>query len=359
MKTKTSIKAMRRAAPALLLAGALGAATVSTSAWAETTATFAGWGGVTQEAVLKKLFAGADKIGIKIRGERSGAWAGIKAHLLAGAPGWDMAEIGFSRCEEAAPTGKLLPIDYTIVDKSKLPANLAQPNYVGVFTFSYGITYQNSKYGANGPKTWADFYDVKKFPGTRSMLGNGLYALESALMADGVAPADVYKVLRAPGGVDRAFKMLEKIKPHVKVWWRSTGQAMQLVRDGEVDMAIFPNGRALALVKDGSKITYVWNQGFIDVEGFLIPKNAKNPKAAMQLINLALDPKNQAHFAATIGYGPVNPKTYETGILSKEQIAWLPTAPQNLKVQIYADQKWYASKQAREVYLRFSKFLQK
>ncbi len=347
-----------RKGAALAAAGLIGAALSATAVQAQTV-TFAGWGGVTQEAVLTKLFAGADKIGIKIRGERSGAWAGIKAHLLSGAPGWDMTEIGFSRCEEAAPTGKLMDIDYSIVDKSKIPAHLAQKNYIGVFTFSYGITYQTAKYGKNGPKTWADFYDVKKFPGSRSMLGNGLYALESALMADGVAPKDVYKVLRSKGGVDRAFKMLEKIKPHVKVWWRSTGQAMQLVRDGEVDMAIFPNGRALALVKDGSKITYVWNQGFIDVEGLMVPKNAKNAKAAMKLINLALDPKNQANFAAQIGYGPVNPKAYEVGILTKEQMAWLPTSPENVKVQIYSDQKWYASEQGRAAYLRFSKFLQK
>jgi putative spermidine/putrescine transport system substrate-binding protein len=343
---------------AVLIAGMTLAAAAVSPARAETTLTFAGWGGVTQDAVLGKLFAGADKLGIKIRGERSGAWAGIKAHIMAGAPGWDLTEIGFARCEEASQSGKLMPIDYKIIDKSKMPANLSLPNYVGVFTFSYGIAYQKKKYGKNPPKSWADFYDVKKFPGRRSMLGNGLYALESALMADGVAPKDVYKVLRTSAGVDRAFKKLEQIKPHVAVWWRSTGQAMQLMRDGEVDMAIFPNGRALALVKDGVNIGFEWNQGFVDVECFMIPQNAKHPKAAFKLINLALDPKNQATFAATIGYGPVNPKAYKVGILKPDQIAWLPTAPQNIGKQIYADQTWYASKAAKDVYLRFSKFLQ-
>jgi putative spermidine/putrescine transport system substrate-binding protein len=131
------------------------------------------------------------------------------------------------------------------------------------------------------------------------------------------------------------------------------------MRDGEVDMAIFPNGRALALVKDGIDVAYVWNQGFIDVECLMMPKNAANPKGAMQLINLALEPRNQAMFAAAVGYGPVNPKAYETDILKPEQLAWLPTAPQNLHKQVYTDQFWYASKEAEEAYLRFSKFLQK
>ena len=57
---------------AALLAGVLLSACAA-SVRAETTVTFAGWGGVTQDAVLEKLFAGADKLGIKIRGERSGA----------------------------------------------------------------------------------------------------------------------------------------------------------------------------------------------------------------------------------------------------------------------------------------------
>jgi len=325
---------------------------------AQPTVTFAGFGGVTQEAVMKGLFADADKLGIKIKEDRSGAWPGIKAFLQSGAQGWDMTEIGFARCEQAAQADMIMPIDYSIVDKSKIPANLALPKYVGVFTFAYGVTYQNKKYGKNGPQNWIDFFDTVKFPGRRSMLGEGLYSLEAALMADGVAAADIYKVLRTPAGIDRAFAKLEKLKPHVSVWWRSTGQAMQLMRDGEVDMAVFPNGRALALTNDGSDITYVWNQSFVDTECFMLPKNTANSKAAMQLINLALEPKNQAVFATMIGYGPVNLKAFDTGILKEKDLAWLPTSPQNLPKQVWADQTWYASPEAEAAYLRYSKFLQ-
>ena len=45
-------------------------------------------------------------------------------------------------------------------------------------------------------------------------------------MADGVKPADVYKVLRTPEGVDRAFAKLDQIKPHA-VWWTSSSKALQ------------------------------------------------------------------------------------------------------------------------------------
>ncbi len=39
-------------------------------------------------------------------------------------------------------------------------------------------------------------------------------------MADGVAPDALY-----PLDVDRAFRKLEQIKPHIAVWWTSGGQS--------------------------------------------------------------------------------------------------------------------------------------
>ena len=352
------LKGAKTAGLAVLMAMAM-AATGAGGAQAQSSVTFTGWGGITQEAVLKNLFAGADKLGITIKADRHGAWTGVKAHLMSGAPGWDLTEIGFARCEQASQANTLLPIDYKVVDRSLVPEKLALPNYIGLYTFSYGIGYQKKKYASGAPKTWADFYDVKKFPGRRSLIGEGLYAFESALIADGVPPADVYKVLKAPGGVDRAFKKLEEIKPFVSLWWRSTGEITQAMHDGEVDMAIFPNGRAMALSRDGVDLGFEWNQAFMDTECLMIPKNAANPMGAFKLINLSLDAKNQANFAAAIGYGPVNLKAYDTGILKPEELAWLPTAPGNIDKQVLVDQTWYASREGEEAYIRFSKFLQK
>lgn len=345
------------------LVGALGVAATlfagsASLAQAETTVTYAGWGGNTSESVLKGLFADAGKLGFTVRDELSGGWAGIKAHLTAGAPGWDIADIGFARCEEASQAGLLLPIDYAIIDKSKIPAAFAHANYIGTYTFSYGLAYQKTKYGENAPQTWADFWDVDKFPGRRSMNSQGLYALEAALMADGVKPEEVYATLKAPGGVDRAFKKLEEIKPSVAVWWRSPADVMQLMRDGEVDMAVFPNGRAMSLAQEGADVGFVWNQAFLDITGWLLPKNAGNAEAAMKLIDSALDPANQANFAVLSGYGPANPKAFDTGIIPPELMSWMPTAPQNLPLQVVVDPTWYASADALAAYERFGKFIQ-
>ncbi len=351
------IIASRRLFAASLAALTLSAAPVISQA--QTTLTFAGFGGALQEAVVNGLFADAAKLNIRIRDERSGSWPGIKAHLMAKAPGWDMTEIGFARAEMAAQENLIQAIDYSIVDKSKIPANLAQPKYVGVGTFSYGIAYQNKKFGVGkGPKNWADFWDVQKFPGRRSMLGNGTYALEAALAADGVPLAEIYSTLRTPAGVDRAFAKLQQLKPHVAVWWQSGGQAVQLMRDGEVDMAMIPNGRAMALVKDGADISFSWEQAFVDTEAILVPNTATNVRAVMQLLNTALDPKNQAAFAKASGFGPVNLSVYEQNLIEPELMQWMPTAPQNIGKQLWADQTWYASPAADATMQRFVRFLQ-
>jgi putative spermidine/putrescine transport system substrate-binding protein len=309
------------------------------------------------DAEADTLLADAGQLGAQIRKDRHGGWAGIKAHLLSGAPGWDIISVGSARCEISAQMGDvLIPIDYSIVKKDGLPPNLLQPKYVNMYTFSYGIVYQKAKYGDHPPNSWTDFWDVKKFPGRRALEGEGLYALEAALLVDGVPAQDLYNVLRSSGGVDRAFKKLAEIKPNIAAFLTSPGQAMQLVHDGEVDMAIMSNGRVLALIQDGVNIGFVWNQAFMDYECFMVPKNAANPKLAMELINSALDPKNQAAYSMKVKYGAANPKAYEIGVITPDVLAWLSTAPQNFDKAIIADPKWYASPEADAAYQRFAKF---
>ena len=92
------------------------------------------------------------------------------------------------------------------------------------------------------PKTWADFWDVKKYPGKRGLLYRAEQTIEVALMADGVEPKDAMKVLAAPGGVERAFKKLAELKPHIN-WWKSGDELMQNILTGDVVMTFAWNGR--------------------------------------------------------------------------------------------------------------------
>src|SRR5262249_38150551 len=75
-----------------------------------------------------------------------------------------------------------------------------------------------------------------------------------ALLADGVPADRLY-----PLDIDRAFKKLDRIKPHIKVWWREGNQSQQLIRDGELDMMSIWNGRASELKEAGVAVELIWN----------------------------------------------------------------------------------------------------
>ncbi|MGD9945078.1 MAG: ABC transporter substrate-binding protein [Burkholderiaceae bacterium] len=333
------------------------AAALTFPAHAQKSVTLAGWGGESQEAIVKGLFGNSKSMGIEVRQDRHGGLAGLKANVSSGRTTWDVVDMGFTRCEQAAAAGLLEKLDYKTIDTRGINPDYVRPNYVGVFSFSYGIAYNTRKY-ATPPSGWKDFWDVQRFPGRRALFNQGPYVLEAALMADGVAPGEVYQLLATPAGVDRAFKKLQEIKPHVAVWWNSSGQAMQLIRDGEVDMILLANGRAGALMDDGARVGFSFDQALLEIECLMVPKGAPNAAAAMQLINAALDPQAQARASMMIEYGPTNLKAFDTGAITPARAAKLPTAPQHIGKQLLTSPEWYASPQGTAAMERFARFLQ-
>src|SRR5690606_373819 len=88
------------------------------------------------------------------------------------------------------------------------------------------------------PTTWADFWNVKDFPGKRTLPDVPSMVLPVALLADGVPMDKLF-----PLDIDRAFRSLEKIRDHVSVWWTAGSQPPQLLQDKEVSYAMTYSGR--------------------------------------------------------------------------------------------------------------------
>jgi putative spermidine/putrescine transport system substrate-binding protein len=112
------------------------------------------------------------------------------------------------------------PIDWNVVDRSALSAvQLSFPNLIGFVVQSNLLCYSTKKWpGANHPNSWADFWDVQKFPGRRALRRTQpLQMIEAALLADGVKESEFY-----PVNFDRAFRKLDQIKPHIKTWGVTT-----------------------------------------------------------------------------------------------------------------------------------------
>lgn len=173
------------------------------------------------------------------------------------------------------------------------------------------------------PKSWADFWDVKKFPGKRSLMYQPDQTLEIALMADGVAPSELVKVLTGPGGVDRAFRKLAELKPHLK-WWKSGDEFMQLLLTGEVSMGYGWLGRVNAANSSNDRrLRIVWDAGYTNAVIFLgVLKGSPRKEEAIRLIAYQLSAPVQARYMEVLGNPPANAEA--NPLLSEGRRAGLP-----------------------------------
>jgi putative spermidine/putrescine transport system substrate-binding protein len=217
----------------------------------------------------------------------------------------------------------LEPLDIA-ADKSDnwVPGSL-MPNWFGFSVYGIVMAYRTDVYKADAPKSWADFWDTTKFPGRRGLYRNPKGVLESALLADGVAPKDLY-----PLDVDRGFAMLDKIRAQVAVWWTSGAQNTQLLQNGEVDISDTWSARAFAAIDSGAPVNIVW-KGLYSIDGWSIPLGTPNLKQAREFVRFCMRAERQAAYSSIVANGPSNLKAYD--FIPPERAKLLPTLPENLK----------------------------
>ena len=317
---------------------------VSMSAFAaDKTVTIASWGGSYQEAQSKALFEpAAEATGIVVKQETYGGMSDVRLQVQTGAVTLDIVASGSGSASRAGAEGLLEELDYDLIDVSTFYPTLKMKYCVGGDVFSTVYAWNTDTYGDAGPQSWADFWDVEKFPGKRAYRGKVAGALEPALMADGVAPEDVYKVLDSEEGIERAIDKIRELKPHIDVFWTSGAQHAQLMKDGEVDMSTGWNGRFDNAAKDGAKVTYSFNQALLDYDCFAIPKGAPNKDTAMAFLAEISKAEYQANLPKYITYGPTNKAAYDLGTIDEAVAKALPSHPDNAELQLPVDIEWYA-----------------
>jgi putative spermidine/putrescine transport system substrate-binding protein len=191
------------------------------------------------------------------------------------------------------------------------------------------------------PKSWAEFWDVKSFPGSRVLRGGwyGSGAWEEALLADGVPMDKLY-----PLDIDRAFKSFNKIKAAMTKWWKEGAEGQQLFADGVADVGQAYSHRIASLAKAGHPVAVEWNQTKVQMDFWAIPKGAKNRANANKFIEFATRASSQAAFTNLFDVGPSNSNTYK--LLSPEVANRLPTNPA-IRNQVYLrNDEWYAQRDA-------------
>lgn len=346
----------------LMIAGTLVATGLATVVLAPTNPVFAAdqltvtaGGGSFQQVLRKALFDPfAKATGIKItEDEYDYNRAKIRAMVGAKSVSWDVVYTTGSASEQLCAEGILETLDWKKLGLDRAKFEGATDCGVPAFLSATVVAYDKERL-PNGPKTIADFFDLKKFPGKR-----GLYKyppLEWALIADGVPIKDVYKVLRTPEGIDRAFKKLDTIKQDV-VWWTSGAQPLQLLADGQVVMTDAWNGRIYDANKNSGKhFDMMWDAALLNGNAWVIPKGTARSGNAYKFIAFASSPQVLAGVASDTGYGPANKDAIS--LLDPAILPNLPNAPDHVGSVLMTDAGFW-SERGNDLLQRFNAWLAK
>ena len=325
-----------------LLLGAGIAMFAAGSASAEEQVVVVGWGGVWQDAYRKALFEPFMKeTGIKIVEEEfGGEYAKITSQVEAGKIVWDVVPFESPQVIQGCDEGIFEKLDWAALGgRDKQIAYAAHDCGIASDIWATVMAYDGDKI-KDGPKSWAEFWDVAKWPGKRGGYKDARIMIEIALMADGVKKEEIYDVLRSPEGFDRAFKKLDELKPHI-LWSESGADGMQRLLAGDVVMNINFNARVSGAAKENKRNLVIgWGSGFwVGTDYWVKIAKGPNPAAAQKLLAFYSKPETQAELVKHLTYGVPTLAAYD--LMSPEVRDSLPTAPDKATLAaVYSDDFW-------------------
>lgn len=338
----------------LVLACAVGVLLPVGTAAAQDVVGYSSYGGAYQEAVRKAFLEpiAKDK-NIKIREySMTTGLPELRAQVKAGAVEWDIVELYAGLCQQAANEGLLEPLDYKVITNTGgIPKDLVKEHWVGFTAYSTVLAYNKNVYKTEVPKTWADFWDTKKFPGTRAMSATTpMSNTEIASLAMGKAKDKMY-----PIDFEAAIAKIGELRPSISVFWTTGAQATQLAQSQEVDMLTIWVARIDAAIKAGAPYAYSLDGGILDVECLVVPKGAPNKANAMKVINSLVAPEYQANLPQYVAYGPMNQDAFKTGKITAAQADNVVTSDKNLPKQLVLNKEFWAANgpKAQELWDRF------
>ena len=304
--------------------------------------TVVGWGGSSQEAHRRAYWTSfSQSSGVPLRED---SWHGglgvIRTKVLGGDASWDVVQVETEDLILGCEEGLFERLDWAALGgRQAFISSAVHDCGVGAMLWSYLIGYDGDRLRGEGPRTWADFFDTRRFPGRRGMRRTPKYALEIALMADGVPPAQVYSVLRTPAGVDRAFRKLDRLKPSI-IWWSSISQVPDLLGSGEVAMSVTSPGRLIVANRTENRNFRVsWDGNIYAVDFWVILSNSPRKAEAAQLLRYMTRPENQVRLPQFIPTGLTSRRASE--IVEPRLRLDTPSDPKNMTNALELDANFW------------------
>lgn len=317
--------------------------------------TVTSWGGSYAESQRNAYGRSFEaETGLKIRWEEyGGGLDGVRAQVEAETVRWDVLDVLTADARAGCREGLFQPLPASIFSESGAlddlvvdrPNDCVAPNIV----WSWVTAWRVEAFPEARPETIADFFDLQAFPGRRAIGALPQANLEMALVADGVAPGDVYGLLSTDAGVERAFAKLSTLGPDL-AFWSAGEEPLDLMRDGAVAMTTVYNGRIGAARLNGEEgFRTIWDGQVLEEEWFVVPRGAPNREAALAFVAHVAETRQQAAQARWITYGPMrrsaidliarNEPWFHNG---RNALPHLPSTRARLNRSIVLDADWWA-----------------
>lgn len=310
-----------------LLAGGMLAALMLGNAAEARDFTIVGWGGAAQDRQREIYFAPfAKEQGIPFKEDTYlGGWGQFQAMQDTGVVQWDVVQVETAEMIRGCEEGVFAELDWSMLPpRDSYIKNATSKCGIGAIVWSVLMAYNGDRLKGNEPKSMADFWDTKRWPGKRGMRQGPKLNLEIALMADGVAPDDVYKELKTDAGVDRAFAKLDEIKPLVQ-WWKAGAQAPEWLAAGDVELSIAYSGRVANAQKQGINLQPIWDNTVYAIDSWVILAESEYKDLGHKFLAFHSNAERQVKSAKRLPYGPVMKAA--APLLPADVLASIPAGP--------------------------------
>jgi putative spermidine/putrescine transport system substrate-binding protein len=201
-----------------------------------------------------------------------------------------------------------------VPNMSKLNSFALDKAYDGpAYTYQLnGTLYRTDKLDAKTAADWSVYGD-KKYAKKTAL--PDISVTSGQLTVSGVG--ETYG--SGPYDIDTAYAKLGSWAPHTLQFYSSSTEVTNLLTQGEIVAAPAISAFATSLIQSGAPVSWVApSKGkYMATNRMMIPKDAKNLKAAYAFINYYLSAEAQTQAAKTIGDMPVNPDATIPAVLGK------------------------------------------
>jgi putative spermidine/putrescine transport system substrate-binding protein len=304
------------------------------------TISYIGFGGSTDEAFEKSIFADFEKqTGAKVVLDSPTDYKKIQAQVQSGNVQYDIVDgdpyVMDPQC--GSQWQHLTGVDTSAVNpafKSSSDCTVADYGYY------LQIAYDTKAFKSGGPQSCQDFFDTANFPGKRAIWSyvEASAAIECAAIAAGADPKNPY-----PIDLDKAFAKLESIKGDL-VTYSSSSDAVDKMQNSDVAMSLVTARMVAEALNTEAPVaaSKAWIGRFWG--SFGVPKGAPHADAAKALLAYMAGKDVNARWLKDSGGGVSN---VTSPIQTANGAGNLPTPDEIEKIATNVDWKWWAANDAK------------